>query len=128
VKTMIRATCLTLALFLINTPLFAGEDSHNLVTMATIVNNLNHHPSDSEKTTLEKIVNDSTSATERVIATSLINLNHKASGPDKAELEKIMNDSGASENSRTLATIIHSLNHQPSASDREQLAGITNGH
>jgi len=128
VKITIKTTCLLLALYLMSTPLYAGEGSHNVATMATIVSNLNHHPSASEKTTLEKIATDSSSMAERVIATSLINLNHKASGADKAKLEEIMNDSSVSENSRTLAKIIRSLNHQASASDREQLASIVNGH
>ncbi len=127
-KIMIRTTCLFLALYLMSTPLFAGEGAHNVATMATIVSNLNHHPSASEKTTLEKIATNSESTAERIIATSLINLNHKASSADKAKLKEVMNDSNASESSRTLAKIISTLNHQASASDREQLASIANGH
>ena len=62
---------------------FAGD---NVKTMAQIMINLNHYPSDSEKDTLRQISLTSTSDHEKTIANAMINLQHAATDADKKKL------------------------------------------
>ena len=107
------------SLALINSPAILADSMHS---MAEVMMNLNHHPSESEKETLKIIANDSSaSAHERTLATATMNLYHKASAADKDKLSKIMNDASAPANVRDLAAIIYNLDHKPSAQDKEKL-------
>ena len=98
----------------------AGGDA--ISTMASIMMNLNHYPSDSEKQTLNGIANNSAASEhERIMAQAMINLQHKASDADMPKLKKIMNDDSASADAKDLAGIILNLNHKPSGSDKARL-------
>ncbi len=99
---------------------FAGNSA--IQSMAKIMMNVNHYPSDGEKETLKNIVGDkSASKHEQIMAESMINLQHKASPADKEKLSEIMNDDSASADARALAEIIHNLNHAPSDNDKSKL-------
>jgi len=99
---------------------FAGGGA--IQSMAKIMMNLDHYPSDSEKGTLKMIADDkSASMHERVMASAMINLQHKATPADKKKLNMIIKDSSASTDTRALAGIIHGLNHSPSGSDKSKL-------
>lgn len=116
-KIMLFAVVFTTVLFA-QTAL--AEDS--IKTMAQIMINLNHFPSDSDKEVLRKITLDSaTSQNEKTLASAMINLQHAASDADKQKLSAIIKDRAASENERNLAEIIYNLNHKPSSADKEQL-------
>lgn len=105
---------------LFNSPaLMAGTAIQEMVG---ILLHLHHHPSDSEKATLEKIVNDSSaSANERTIASALMNMNHHVSADDRAKLRQIADDGSAPMADRTVAGILATINHKPSESDMEEL-------
>ncbi len=102
-----------------STSLMAGTAIQEI---AGILINLNHHPSDSEKATLEKIANDSAaSENERAIAAALMNIDHRVGAADKEKLHKIANDSAAPEADRKVAGILADLSHKPSSADKAEL-------
>lgn len=100
----------------------AEED--NIKTMAGIMMNLNHYPSDSEKETLREISLKSTNSYEKTMATAMINLEHAATAEDKKKLSQIIEDNAAPEDVKTLAKIIKDLNHKPSSDDKKKLEGL----
>ena len=108
-KHLVPALLLLLA---VNAPTLAGGDTTDATkTMAEIVMNLNHFPSDAEKNTLQQIANSSASTeNERIIANSLIGMQHKASSEDKVQLKNIMSSPTATEAERTLAKIMMNIN------------------
>lgn len=113
-------TALLVSLFFLVQPAFAEDQATK--TMAQILINLNHYPSDGEKKQLEKIVSlTSTTKQEKVVATAMINLEHTATAADKKQLSKVMDDGAAPEDVRTLASIVYNLNHKPSSADKAKL-------
>lgn len=93
-------------------------------TMAKILFHLNHFPGGDEKMKLTSIINESSSAHEKIIANAILNLQHSASSSDKKQLKTVINDSGASDNLKKLANVVFNLNHKPSSADKNLLAGI----
>lgn len=90
--------------------------------MVGILLNLHHHPSDSEKATLQKIANDSASSEdERTIAKALLNMDHRVTDSDREKLNQISNNSSAPMADRKVAGILAGLNHTPSDSDKSEL-------
>lgn len=105
----------------------AAGDSKNVKAMAGILMNLNHFPSDAEKTQLQAIVSDaSASAEEKTVATALLGLQHKVADADKSKLQAIIDgkDSKISESLKTIAAALAGLNHTPSAAEKEKLKKI----
>jgi len=102
----------------------AFAEENNIKTMAHIMINLNHYPSDSEKETLRQISLKSTNSYEKTMATAMMNLEHAATAEDKKNLSKILQDDAAPEDVKTLAKIIHDLNHKPSADDKKKLESM----
>ena len=100
----------------------AAAESQTVHTMAQILLKLNHYPSDSEKQTLQKIVDDkATAAQERVLAQALMHVQHTASAEDKPKLQAIMKDEAAPAPVKTLASVLYNLNHMPTDADKEKL-------
>jgi hypothetical protein len=94
-------------------------------TMAAILLKLNHYPSEAEKATLQKIVDDkAATAPEQAVAQSLIHLQHHVSAEDKPKLQAIVDDKTAPADLRDMSKIIISLNHTPSAAEKETLQKI----
>lgn len=90
--------------------------------MAGIMVNLEHYPSDAEKTKLKGIVdNKGSTAQERVLATAISNLKHKVAAGDKDKLKQVMDDAVAPAEVRELAGIILNLNHKPGSADKSKL-------
>ena len=103
----------------------AEENQQALSSMANIMLNLNHYPSDGEKKQLGKFISDmSLSSNVRTIAQAMSNLEHTAKDEDKEKLSAIMKDDAASESEKTLASVIYSVNHKPSSADKEKLSKI----
>lgn len=100
----------------------AGTNSEKI--MAKILVHLNHYPSDSEKTQLSNILNQSQSTHEKAVATAILNLEHSARSSDKKELKKVMNDSGVNPPLKDIAGVVYRLNHKPSSSDKKLLTAI----
>lgn len=109
-----------LGVMLLSSPsLMAGPAIQEMVG---ILLNLHHHPSDSEKDTLQKIANDSASSEdERTIATALLNMDHRVTDADKEKLNQISKNSSAPMADRKVAGILAGLNHTASDSDKEEL-------
>ena len=90
--------------------------------MAGIMMELHHYPSDSEKATLQKIIDDSASTQdERTIATALMHMHHTVTDDDKAKLMDIANNDMAPAADRTMAEILAHMEHKASADDKAEL-------
>ena len=90
--------------------------------MANIMMKLHHYPSDSEKATLQKIIDDSASTQdERTIATALMHMHHTVTADDKAKLMDIANNNMAPAADRTMAEILAHMEHKASADDKAEL-------
>ena len=121
-----RLWCLlALALFLLAPAVYAG-DAESIKTMANIMMHLNHYPSDSEKSRLQTIVDNSKSQDVRIIATAIKDLHHMATDADKEQLEKVMNDKQASHEIKQLASIVFHVQHHPSSEDKALLSTMIN--
>ncbi len=122
-KKPIVVLCACLMLALMAFPVVAG-DTH-LHTMAGILMNLNHFPSDDEKATLAEIVSDSdASASDQVLANVISNFKHKVGTGDRAALTELSANADAAAGARTLADILLNLAHNPSAEDKAKLIAI----
>ncbi|WP_455221028.1 hypothetical protein, partial [Kaarinaea lacus] len=109
-------TGLIFCLSLLATQVLLAAASEATKTMAGIMMGLNHYPSDAEKETLKKLINEgSTTDAEKTIATAMINLEHSATAEDKKKLGKVTGDNSVPEPTRTLAGIVSNLNHKPSS-------------
>lgn len=100
--------------------------SDAIKTMAGIMMGLNHYPSDSEKATLQGIVDGNASAAEKACATAMINLQHSATAADKKKLGDIIADDSTPGPVRAMAKIIANLNHMPSGDDKKVLKDLMN--
>jgi hypothetical protein len=125
-RTILRVCSLIVILLALSfTPALAAE-SKAVQTMATILEKLNHFPSDSEKATLKGIVDDkNATAHERTIAQAMINLQHAVSPDDKPKLNAVVKDEKAPASVKTLANVILNLNHKPTDADKEKLKKLT---
>lgn len=90
--------------------------------MVGIMLTLHHYPSDSEKVTLQKIIDDSaTSQEERTIATALLHMRHTVTDDDKAKLMDIANNDAAPEADRKVADILAHMHHKASSDAKQEL-------
>jgi hypothetical protein len=90
--------------------------------MVNIILTLHHYPSDSEKVTLRKIIDDSaTSSDEREIANALLHMRHTVSDSDKAKLLEIANNGSATVADRKVAEILAHIHHKASSEDKQEL-------
>jgi len=119
----ISVTLLT-ALLLTIAPLAANAGSA-VSEMATIMINLNHYPTSTEKERLATIVADSGStAGEKVIAGALMRMQHRVGSSDAAQLMKLESDETASKEERELAGILRGIAHHPTSADVERLKAM----
>ena len=103
-----------------------ASESKAVQTMAGILANIQHVPSDADKQALAQITQDkATTPDERSVAQALMNVQHTAAAADKPSLEAIVNDAKASGSVKTLASVILGLHHFPSDSDKEKLRALT---
>jgi hypothetical protein len=100
-------------------------ESKAVQTMAGILTNLHHYPSDSDKQALMQITQDkSSTADERTVAQALMNVQHTAAAADKPGLEAIVNNDKAASSVKTLAGVILNLHHMASDSDKAKLQAL----
>jgi len=82
----------------------ASAEDDSVETMAVILVDINHVPTDAQKETLKGIANNTAASDqERTVANAITNLNHKASAADKDKLKPIMEDQAASAALREVA-------------------------
>ena len=111
---------LLLGLMLVSSP--AAMAGPAIQEMVGIMLNLNHYPSDSEKASLQKIIDDgSSSQDERTIATALMHMHHTVSDDDKAKLMGIANNDMAPDPDRKVAEILAHMEHHASSADKKVL-------
>ena len=97
-------------------------DEASISTMASILINLQHFPSDSDKQKLTMIAESSDSGeAEKTVAMAIANIEHKAAAADQDKLNAIVADSDTPAGLRDLASVVLSLNHFPSAADKAKL-------
>jgi len=90
--------------------------------MAGILSHLNHYPSDSEKHSLNGIIDDAESNhAERTIAKAMKSMRHHVSASDRERLEGIAKDPGVDVDTRRLAAILASVNHHPGGKEADTL-------
>ncbi len=121
-KNIVLSTIAMLALMPLSQISFADDAA--VGTMADIVINLKHFPSDADKAKLSSIAEGSDSS-EAAVATAIANIEHKANAADKEKLSAIVADESASAQLRDVASVVLALNHMPSESDIAKLEKIT---
>ena len=90
--------------------------------MVSIMLDLHHYPSDSEKVTLQQIIDsDASSPDERTIATALLHMHHSVTDADKAKLMDIANNDMAPAEDRKVADILAHMKHKASSDQRSEL-------
>jgi hypothetical protein len=103
-----------------------AAESKAVQTMAGILMNLHHVPSDSDKQALAQITQDkSATGDERTVAQALMDVQHTAAAADKPKLEAIVNNDKAASSVKTLAGVILTLHHVASDSDKAKLQALT---
>lgn len=117
--------------FLLATSMVFGFQSMALAegeaikTIATIVSELKHFPSDGAKQSLATIAKSSSaSAGEKALAQAVLNFKHSAADSDKQALSKIAGDSNESTQVRELAMIVSGMSHMPNPTEVEKLKGM----
>lgn len=83
-------------------------------TIATIVKDLNHFPSEEQKQTLTEISEDeNNSEALRTIAEAVRDMQHSVQAEDKADLEAIASNQEATEAEQQLASVVMNITHKP---------------
>ena len=121
-KNIVLTLIATLALMPLSQISFADDTA--VGTMANIVINLKHFPSDADKAKLSAIAEGSDSS-EAAVATAIANIEHQANAADKEKLSAIVADESAPAGLRDVASVVLALNHTPSDADVEKLGKIT---
>ena len=118
---------LAAALFLaLSASIAAAAESKAVQSMAGILMNLHHYPSDTEKQTLTQITQDkAATADEKTVAQALLDVQHTVAAADKPKLEAIAGNDKAAASVKTLAGVILNLHHMPSDADKAKLQALT---
>ena len=94
-------------------------------TIAGVLHNLNHFPSDADKAALMAIAEDeSVGQGYRALAGAVANISHAANAEGKAVTARIMEADQAPADLKTLAGIVASINHMASAEAKATLAAM----
>ena len=99
----------------------------NVATMAGIVLELQHFPSDDAKASLAAIVNGEASDAEKTVAMAIAGIEHKVSDGDRAALAAIAADESQAAALRKLAGIVAGINHVPGAEAKAALQELAGG-
>lgn len=105
----------------------AGNEAEKspVATMARILMDLNHYPTDKEKEKLQMIANSAdNSAATRTIAMAIHNMEHSVTDADKAKLQALVAGNAASSEEKELADILLGITHYPGDKDRERLKSL----
>ncbi|MEX2131758.1 MAG: hypothetical protein WD772_09740 [Pseudohongiellaceae bacterium] len=102
---------------------FAMADNASATkTIAGILMNLNHFPSDADKAALMAIQNEEgTGPAFKAVAMAVHNMQHAATAEDKERLSQVVASDMAAAEAKTLAQIVLGMNHMASAEAKAQL-------
>jgi hypothetical protein len=104
----------------------ALADSDAIRTLATIMMELNHYPTDADKAALTAITTaDDSSAEEKAIAAAVLAINHQSAAADQPKLSAIVDDEAQPAALRAIARAVRDVNHKIRDADREELAKLT---
>lgn len=121
-KLTLTRKLLTIALIGLFSQFSLADDASSQKTIAGILMNLNHFPSDADKATLMAIAQDESNGRgTRAIATAVANISHAATAEDKETMTRIMGIAQAPAEVKALAGIVLGINHVPSADAKEAL-------
>lgn len=113
---------LLIAGLLISSACFASDSS---VIMAEILIDLNHFPTEDDKSYLSEIAEDpNSSADEKALAGIISRIEHKPNDADAAALTAMINSKKSTAEVKTLARAIQSINHKPSPESVAELEVI----
>lgn len=116
---------LSMAMMVMASPV-AASAGDAVAEMATIIINLNHYPTETEKKELAAIVADSNStAGEKLIAGALMRMQHRVGGDDAQKLMQLESDKKASKEERELAGILRGIAHHPTDADVKRLKALS---
>jgi len=122
-KGILQLSLLASALFLVSPFSLAAESA--AATMAEILVNLNHFPSDADKDRLADIMeSDETSDAEVDIAMAISHIAHQAKDEDKEMLNEIIADESVPAELRDVAAAVLRVNHKVSDEDMAKLKMI----
>lgn len=94
-------------------------------TMASVLSELNHFPSATDKEALAGIVDDASSTSdEKTLALIISRIAHQASAEDKADLEKILEAEEASQAAKTIATAVLNTLHKLQSDDLQAVKAL----
>jgi hypothetical protein len=121
-------SCTFLACAVLFSAPFSLAGDADVRTMAEIVLNLNHFPSDADKEKLAAIIdNEDSSEDEVTIATAILNVAHQASESDKEALDMIVTDDSVSPSVQALASAVLNVSHKATDEDIAKLKMIASG-
>ena len=102
-----------------------AAETDTIRALARITMNLNHYPSEEDKSILNKIIeSDDALEEEAAIAMALANMEHKVTAADAERLADIVDDDFSDDAARKLAGILLNINHSPSDEDKVSLAAL----
>jgi hypothetical protein len=102
-----------------------GKQATPVQTVAKILFNLNHYPSDKEKEKLRAIAdNRENSKAIQTIAMAIHNMQHSVSASDKGKLQAIIDSADASKSEKTLAEILIGITHMPGNEAKDKLSEL----
>ena len=108
-------------------PALAAESAAT-ETIAEVLLDLNHFPTDEDKRELEDLIAaDTTTEEERALATALMNVEHKVQAGDREALQSILDDPQGTPTAKELAQILLDLNHRPSEDGKRKLKLLAGG-
>ncbi len=94
-------------------------------TIAGVLSNLNHFPSDADKAALMAITeDDSVDQAYHALAGAIANISHAANAEGKAMMATIMEDDQAPADLKALAEIVAGINHVAGADAKATLAAM----
>ena len=94
-------------------------------TMASVLSELNHYPSATDKKALAGIIEDASSTADEIKLAQIISrIEHKANGFDKVILKKILEREETSQATRAIATAVVNLNHKLPSDDIQAMKAL----
>ena len=103
----------------------ASADPEALRTLARITENLEHYPTEEQKTVLKAILDsDESSEEEAAIAMALANMRNTVTAGDAERLQDIVDDDLADATARKLAEILLKIDSSPGDDDKLTLAAL----
>ena len=124
-KTSLVRNVILLALLASFSQFSFADNASAQKTIAGVLHNLNHFPSDADKAALMAITEDeSVGQGYRALAGAVANISHAATAEGKEVTARIMAAAQAPADLKTLAGIVASINHTASAEAKATLAAM----